>query len=242
MLKERASRSIRSLVTLNRDREFKHLRDGLALRPGDRLLDVGSGDGFWTARFAQHCGQVLGLEPDDTLRGYAKRLHRPENVAYYAGFAECLPFPAESFDKVVSISSVEHFADPTGGLREMVRVLKPGGRLAISVDSLLPENASTEFRRWHSTRHFVTHYFHQDELLDILQQAGLEIDPPGPIHLFRSRLAAGCRAFFIRRPRLLLPLFPLAYICVRLGDRLANNMHGQILITAATKPAQVNGK
>ena len=66
--------------------------------------------------------------------------------------------PDNTFDKVVSVSCLEHFADPLQGLREMARVLKPGGRLAISVDSLLTENSPLSFREWHARRHFVTHY------------------------------------------------------------------------------------
>jgi len=77
------------------------------------------------------------------------------NVTYVFGTAESLPFEDQTFDKVLSVSCLEHFADPERGIAEMARVLKPGGRIALSVDSLLPENSPESFRQWHKRRHFV---------------------------------------------------------------------------------------
>ena len=231
----RIDRIGRSLLTLNRDREYQILKQMLALNPTDRVLDVGSGDGFWTSRLAMHCGRITGLEPDQRALDYARTLYQRPNVEYMCGSAESLPHPSNSFDKVVSVSCLEHFADPLQGLREIARVLKPGGRLAISVDSLLPENSPASFREWHRRRHFVTHYFNHEELLDMMKTVGLRCEPERTRHLFRSRLAGRVRQLFIRRPRLLLPLFPLFYIVVRLADSMMNDMHGQVLVVTATR-------
>jgi ubiquinone/menaquinone biosynthesis C-methylase UbiE len=231
----RIGRISRSTLTLNRDREYNSLKRMLDLRPVDSLLDVGSGDGFWTARFSSHCAKVTGLEPDERMLALAQTLYQRSNVEYVQGSAESIPYPSSNFDKVVSVSCLEHFGDPLQGLREMARVLKPGGRLAISVDSLLPENSPASFREWHARRHFVTHYFNREELLGMMKLVGLRSEPERTEHLFRSRLAARVRQFFIRRPRLLLPLFPLLYGVVRLADRIADDMHGQIIIVTATR-------
>ena len=117
----------------------------------------------------------------------------------------------------------------------MARVLKPGGRLALSVDSLLPENSPLSFRAWHQRRHFVTQYFRQDTLLGMMQTVGLRCEPEHTVHLFRSRLASQLRQLFIRHPRVWLPLFPLFYSAVRLADWLADDRHGQIIIATATR-------
>jgi ubiquinone/menaquinone biosynthesis C-methylase UbiE len=178
---------------------------------------------------------VVGLEPGDELLGYALMLNRRSNLTYVQGTAERMPFPDASFDKVISISCLEHFADPFKGLQEMARVLKPGGRIAISVDSLLPENSSASYRDWHKDRHFVTAYFRQDELLTMMERAGLIGEPGRTVHLFRSRLAASIRQFVTRRPLACLPLFPVAYPVVRMADSLANDTHGQIAILTATR-------
>lgn len=231
----RIARIGRSILTLNRDREYNSLKRMLQLRPLDNLLDVGSGDGFWTARFATQCAKVAGLEPDERMLALAKTLYPRSNVEYVKGSAESIPYPNNTFDKVVSVSCLEHFADPLRGLKEMARVLKPRGRLAISVDSLLPENSTVPFRDWHARRHFVTNYFSHEQLLGMLKQVGLRSEPERTEHLFRSRLAARVRQIFIRRPRLLLPLFPLLYGVVRLADRLADDIHGQIIIVTATR-------
>src|SRR6185503_16261686 len=231
----RIGRMSRSILTLNRDREYNSLKRMLELRPLDSLLDVGSGDGFWTARFATHCAKVTGLEPDEHMLRLARTLYQRPNVEYVQGSAEKIPYPDSTFDKVVSVSCLEHFADPLQGLREIARVLKPGGRLAISVDSLLAENSPLSFREWHARRHFVTHYFNREELLGMMKSVGLRSEPERTEHLFRSRLAARVRQFFIRHPRLLLPLFPFLYGVVRVADRIQNDMHGQIMIVTATR-------
>jgi ubiquinone/menaquinone biosynthesis C-methylase UbiE len=231
----RIGRLGRSILTLNRDREYNRLKRMLELRPSDLLLDVGSGDGFWTARFATHCAKVTGLEPDKRMLALAKALYQRSNVEYVHGSAESIAYPSSTFNKVVSVSCLEHFAEPLQGLREMARVLKPGGRVAISVDSLLPENSPASFREWHARRHFVTHYFNREELLGMMKSVGLRCEPERTEHLFRSRLAARIRQFFIRRPRLLLPLFPFLYGAVRFADRMMDDMHGQIIIVTATR-------
>jgi ubiquinone/menaquinone biosynthesis C-methylase UbiE len=231
----RIARIGRSILTLNRDREYGILKKMLALSPGDYLLDVGSGDGFWTARFAAHCARVTGLEPDERMLGLARALYQRPNMEFTLGSAESIPYPNSTFHKVVSVSCLEHFADPLQGLREMARVLKPGGRLAISVDSLLPENSPLSFREWHTRRHFVTHYFNREEMLGMMKSVGLRCEPERVEHLFRSRVAARMRQLFIRRPRLLLPIFPLLYGVVRLADSMMDDMHGQIIVVTATK-------
>src|SRR5678815_4616235 len=122
------------------------------------------------------CASVTGLEPDDELRGYAETLHRRDNVTYIKGAVEQMPFADASFDKVISISCIEHFADPFLGLTEMARILRPGGRLTISADSLLPQNSTAEYRDWHKRRHFVTRYFSQDELFDMMRSSGMRAE------------------------------------------------------------------
>ena len=235
MSSSRLGRIARSLLTLNRDREYLILKRFLSLMPSDQMLDIGSGDGFWTARFAFHCDSVIGLDPDQQLQELACGFHRSPNVQYVRGVAESLPFSDCSFDKVTSVSCLEHFADPLQGLREMVRVLKPGGRLALSVDSLLPENSSEAFREWHRKRYFVTEYFSAAKLIQMMTSVGLQCEPNRTVHLFHSWAARAARRIFVRHARLMLPAFPLLYCAARLGDWASSDVHGQIIIVTATR-------
>jgi SAM-dependent methyltransferase len=88
----RIDRMGRSLLTWNRDRECKTLKQMPALRPKDHVLDVGSGDGFWTARFSLECARITGLEPDEHALEYARALYQRPNVEYVQCNAECLPY------------------------------------------------------------------------------------------------------------------------------------------------------
>jgi ubiquinone/menaquinone biosynthesis C-methylase UbiE len=150
----RLDRLGRNIFTLNRDREYMALRRMLDLGQTDILLDVGSGDGFRTARFSRYCEYVVGQDPSQRSVEFGEAYDSRSNILYTCAVAEYLPFLDGVFNKVVSISCLEHFADPLQGLRELVRVLKPSGSLALSVDSLLPVNSPVEFREWHSRRHF----------------------------------------------------------------------------------------
>jgi ubiquinone/menaquinone biosynthesis C-methylase UbiE len=231
----RTTRSARSVLSLNRAREFATLCAMLDLQPGDALLDVGSGDGYWTMRFAGRVAQVTGLEPDEVLIEHARRLHHAPNMHYRQGVAESLPFPDATFDAVVSVSSVEHFADPALGLQEMFRVLRVGGRIAISVDTLTSENSSVGFRQWHRARHHVTRYFTEEQLVTAMTTIGFRVDGAA-IHLFRSPVSRWARQRFIQRPRRLLPLFPVFRGLVALGEALPAATHGQIVVVSGARP------
>jgi ubiquinone/menaquinone biosynthesis C-methylase UbiE len=235
-LTTRINRNLRSVLSLNRGKEFSTLVSMLRLEPTDRLLDVGSGDGYWTIRFAKHVAEAVGLEPSGDLVQHSQNLHGAPNVRYEEGFGESLPFPDATFDKVVSVSSVEHFRDPALGLAEMYRVLKPGGRLAISVDTLIPENSSADFREWHSDRYSVTTYFHEDEMKTMLEDIGFTVTDDPVVHLFQSGIARSSRETFIRHPKPLLPLYPAFRGLVAVGDARGHG-HGQIIVLAAERPA-----
>jgi SAM-dependent methyltransferase len=102
--------------------------------PGDRVLDVACGTGVLA--MAAHArlegqGEVVGLDPNEEMLDVARR--KGPQVTWRCGSAEAIPFPDASFDVVVSQFGLMFFEDGVAGLREMVRVLRPGGRLAVAV-------------------------------------------------------------------------------------------------------------
>ncbi len=104
------------------------------LRPGQRVLDLACGTGVLARAAAiavQPGGSVVGLDPNAAMLAVAARLS-PE-LEWREGRAESLQFPDASFDAVVSQFGLMFFGDRTAALRELWRVLRPGGRLAIAV-------------------------------------------------------------------------------------------------------------
>ena len=231
----RLTAAIRSYCSLNRNREFALLRKRAEESRRGSLLDIGSGDGFWTERFAKHFENVYGLEPDPQAMRTARKLHGAR-TQYVHGFAENLCFADGAFDCVVSVSCFEHFRSAQAALRESFRVLAGGGRLAISVDSLLPENSSLEFRRWHSKKYFVTEYFSERRLTEMLVDAGFIVEHRHTRHLINSPFSARVRELYLHHPRWLLLFFPFLYLLVLLADRWGKKLPGQIVVMSARKP------
>lgn len=114
-----------------------------------RVLDVGAGHGHWTrtvARLVAPGAQVIGIEREpawvDAAAGGPDVAER--TLLFRQGDAERLPFPdgteADGFDVVTCQTVLIHMADPTAVVREMVRTLKPGGRLLLAEPNNLAEN------------------------------------------------------------------------------------------------------
>jgi SAM-dependent methyltransferase len=106
---------------------------------GQRVLDVACGTGVLTRAVAARAGAqgVTGLDLSPRMLAVAATLS--PNLKWQQGDAEALPFPDESFDAVVSQFGLMFVPNPASALREMMRVLVPGGRLAVAVWASLRE-------------------------------------------------------------------------------------------------------
>ncbi len=101
------------------------------LRPGDRVLDLACGAGLTASHLTQRYGvRVTGLDASPEFLGEARE--RAVDVEWVLGSAADLPFEAATFDAVFAECFLSTFADPAPMLREIRRVLRPGGRLAVS--------------------------------------------------------------------------------------------------------------
>lgn len=116
------------------DLQFQALRRALTIAtisPGARLLDVGCGTGRWIRRYRE-----LGFSPvgvDATFEMLRVARVRGTRDPLILALADCLPFADSQFDAVSDITVVQHipYELQTKALREMVRVLRPGGRLIL---------------------------------------------------------------------------------------------------------------
>ena len=132
--------------------EAAHLVRFAGVQPGERVLDVGTGSGLVAIVAAQRGSRVTGVDPSPMLLTKAREnaaLAGCGDIEWQAGTAEALPFPDASFDVVLSQYAHMFSPDPEAAAREMLRVLKPAGRIAFAAwtpDGLAPRLMGLTFR------------------------------------------------------------------------------------------------
>jgi SAM-dependent methyltransferase len=116
------------------------------LAPGRRALELGCGTGVFLEKTARSGAVVHGLDLSEDLLAKARaRLVDLANVTLDEGNAEQMPYPAADFDTVYG-SSVLHHLDLKAALREIHRVLRPGGRLVFAEPNILNPQVALMFR------------------------------------------------------------------------------------------------
>jgi SAM-dependent methyltransferase len=115
------------------------LIDQMRLTPGEKVLDVGCGSGAvdrWLARRTAEANPIVAIDINRYLLKEAEGLARREGllgaIEFREGNAEALPFPDNTFDVAISVTVLEE-VDADRALAEMVRVIKPGGRVGVVV-------------------------------------------------------------------------------------------------------------
>jgi len=105
---------------------------------GQKVLDIGSADGLFTAEILRvtRAAKVIGIDVLPKSVAYARQRYRQEKRLHFqVADAHKLPFPAKTFAAVYCLEAMEHVLDPGLVLRQICRVLKPGGYTVVLVPS-----------------------------------------------------------------------------------------------------------
>jgi SAM-dependent methyltransferase len=156
--------------------EKRRLGSWLSHLPDDaRIIDVGAGDGFHLRLLADMIQgwQLEGVDPD--LQ--AIESGRSAGLTMHHGFLAELDLPADTYDFAIVIMTIEHVDDPGALLREVSRILKPGGRIGIVTDNTgSPDFRMARTRHW-GGYHFPRHWnlFNTKSLQRLAENEDLDV-------------------------------------------------------------------
>lgn len=168
------------------------------IQPGETVLDLGSGGGidvFLSARRVGPSGKVYGLDMTDEMLALARQNQQQAgatNVEFLKGDIEHIPLPDNSVDLIISNCVINLSPDKDRVLKEAFRVLKPGGRLAVSdivVRGTMPKEVRHDMELWAGC---VAGALEEAEYLTKLEEAGFEQVSIQPTRIYS---AADAREF-----------------------------------------------
>lgn len=126
-----------ALMSFGQDPRWRHaLVDAIAPEPGMRILDVATGTGMVAFALAARGATVVGLDQSEAMLGGASaRLRRSpaleDRMSFVLGEAEALPFADGEFDALSFTYLLRYVDDPAATMRELARVVRPGGRIGM---------------------------------------------------------------------------------------------------------------
>jgi SAM-dependent methyltransferase len=230
--------------------------DRLGLRPGDRVLDMGCGAGRHAFEMFRRGADVVAFDQDgDELAGVLELVGAMREAGEVPDGAEAdikqgdalsLPFADGEFDRVVASEVLEHIPDDRTAIAELVRVLRPGGSIAVTVPSWLPERICWALSdAYHEVEGGHVRIYGRQELVEKLTGAGLVHLGSAHAHALHSpywwvKCAVGVdedqhplvRAYH----RLLVWDIMAKPLVTRVADRVLNPVLGKSLVLYLRKP------
>lgn len=173
--------------------------DRLGLRPGDRILDMGAGAGRHAFEAYRRGADVVAFDMDaDELAKVrewfgamkdAGEVPEGAEADVKEGDALALPFADGEFDRIIAAEVLEHIHEDVAAIRELIRVLRPGGTLAISVPRWLPEVVNwTLSDDYHNAEGGHIRIYTDHELIDKVTKGGRMNDgTPGDAMVFDGK-------------------------------------------------------
>lgn len=199
--------------------------------PG-RVLDVGCAAGYFLRVMADEGWDVTGLEPSDAIRPHAERLIGAENVrAGLLGEADLEP---ASFDLVTMWDVIEHIPDPVSALREVAKLLRPGGKFLVETQNVSSRAAAVLGKKWQHYKHAEhIYHFNPETIADLFARADFEILENRP-WLGGKYVSMG---FIAERAGRLHPVLSTLLSPLRLLERVAVyvNLFDEMIVVARPK-------
>lgn len=232
--------------------------DRLQLFAGDTLLDMGCGGGRHAFAALRRGAAVVAFDADDgelkdvraTVGAMAEAGELPDGApgGQTQGDALKLPFADESIDRIVASEVLEHIGADEAAIAELVRILEPGGRMAVTVPTRFPERISWALDyHYHDTPGGHVRIYRQHELEQKLADAGLWLRGSHHAHALHSpywwiRCAGGVdrpERFLARKYHDLL-VYQLTHNprSLAFADRVLNPVLGKSLILYTQKPTR----
>lgn len=174
------------------------------LQQGERVVDLGSGSGtdaFLAARQLGPDGEIIGVDMTDAQLVKARRLAARDgymNTRFEHGYIEDAPVPDESADAVISNGVINLCNDKAAVFREIARLLRPGGRMAVSdivTEHQITDAIVCDVNLWASC---IGGAMQQDDYRSTIEAAGLsiEVTQQNPQYRFISESAQGATSTF----------------------------------------------
>jgi SAM-dependent methyltransferase len=171
--------------------------DRLGLQPGERVLDMGCGLGRHAFEMYRRGADVIALDQNaDELATVSEWFAAMRDEGSIPAGAEAdvkegdalnLPFPDGEFDRVIASEVLEHIPDDDGAIAELVRVLRPGGTIAVTVPRWLPERICWALSdEYHEVEGGHVRIYSAKELALKLQKAGLRYVGKDHVHGLHS--------------------------------------------------------
>jgi ubiquinone/menaquinone biosynthesis C-methylase UbiE len=159
-------------------------------RGDEHMLDIATGGGHTALAFAPHVREVVATDLTPEMLAAAEAFVRGQgatNVRFEPADAEGLPFPDASFDLVTTRIAPHHFPNPQQYIREVARVLRPGGRFVLD-DNMAPEDAElgafmNRFEQWRDPSH--VHAYSAAEWRAWIEAAGMVVEHADPLQTKR---------------------------------------------------------
>jgi SAM-dependent methyltransferase len=229
------------------------------IAPGDRVLDLGCGGGRRAFELRRRGAQVVAFDHDAEELAQVATMFLAMSLAGEApagagagvvqGDVLALPFPDASFDAVIAAEVLEHIPDDEAAMAEIARIVRPGGRVAVTVPRWWPEKINWALSdAYHNIPGGHVRIYKGDQVISRLAATGLKPRIGHHAHALHSpywwmNCAFGRESLPSRAwHKLLVWDIIKAPTLTRTAEKLLNPVMGKSLVVYAEKPAAASGR